>query len=209
MTSSTGWPAMLYLANPSTPAVRAEISSGSIGCIATPAQGNRIQPGWVWAADNGCYSDVWKASRWLNFLERRLPLVERCLFAVVPDKVSDAEETSRRWAMWAPIVREIGPYRLAFALQDGCCHVPWPEVDVLFIGGSTSYKLSSEAEEWAVEARERGRWVHWGRVNSRARFADFCRTGDSCDGTYVSFGPDINLQRLRGWLNHLPWTEGA
>ena len=45
---------MLYLANPSTSQAREEMSQGVIGCIVTPAQGNRLPGGSLWCADNGC-----------------------------------------------------------------------------------------------------------------------------------------------------------
>lgn len=198
----------MYLANPSTPAVRRAMSDGTIGCLATPAQGNRIDPAWTWAADNGCFSEVWSAGRWITFLERNRDLADRCLFAVVPDAVADATETDRRFRIWAPVVRELG-YKVAYVLQDGATAVPWDEIDALFIGGSTDYKLSGEAFRYAVEAQKRGRWVHWGRVNSRRRFAACCLAGDSADGTYLAFGPDANLPKLTAWLNHLPWGATA
>jgi hypothetical protein len=45
---------MLYLANPSTAAIRAEITGCRLGAIMTPRQGNELPAlGW-YAADNGC-----------------------------------------------------------------------------------------------------------------------------------------------------------
>ena len=48
---------MLYVANPSTPWIRGVMSSCQLGCIITPRQGNRLPPGCVWLADNGCGPD--------------------------------------------------------------------------------------------------------------------------------------------------------
>jgi hypothetical protein len=45
---------VLYLANPSTPAIRAAMHSQRLGAIAMPAQGNVLPTGVVWCADNGC-----------------------------------------------------------------------------------------------------------------------------------------------------------
>jgi hypothetical protein len=193
---------MIYLANPSTPTVRAAINAGWLGCLATPAQGNRIRPGWTWAMDNGCFSEAWQAGKWIAALERNAEHVAGCLFAVVPDAVADAAETGRRWEIWSPVVAELG-YPRAYVLQDGCERVPWDDIACLFVGGSTEYKMSDDAYRWTVEARRRGKWVHWGRVNSRRRFAATALTGDSADGTYLAFGPDVNLPRLRSWVNTL------
>lgn len=194
---------MLYLANPSTPTVRNAMTAGRLGCMATPAQGNRLDPSWTWAADNGCFSESWSAGKWVSFLDRHDG--SSCLFAVVPDRVADADETARRWDIWSPVVRELG-YRPAYVLQDGATTLPWDDLDVLFIGGTTDYKLSSEAEWWAKDAKSRGKWVHWGRVNSRRRFAALAPTGDSCDGTYLAFGPDRNLPKLLSWTDVLDFS---
>jgi hypothetical protein len=42
-------------------------------------------------------------------------------------------------------------------------------------------------------------------VNSRKTYRYFQAIGgDSCDGTYVVFGPDINLPKLLGWVREIP-----
>jgi hypothetical protein len=79
--------------------------------------------------------------------------------------------------------------------------MPWPWFDVLFLGGSTAWKLGPAARRLTAEAKARGKRVHMGRVNSlrRLRYAD--ATGcDSADGTFLAFGPDVNLPALLGWL---------
>jgi hypothetical protein len=48
-----------------------------------------------------------------------------------------------------------------------------------------------------------------GRVNSLHRFQLATSFGfDSADGTYLAFGPTINLERLTGWLADVrpAWT---
>jgi hypothetical protein len=98
-------------------------------------------------------------------------------------------------------IREIG-YRAALVGQDGMEHldVPWDEFDCLFVGGSTEWKLGAGAEILIREAKRRGKWVHIGRVNSRKRYLKFADLADSCDGTYLTFGPDVNLPKLLRWL---------
>lgn len=192
---------MMYFANPSTPAVRQAMTDGLLGCIVTPDQGNKLDPSWTWIADNGCFSEKWKAGKWLGFLAELRPHAASCLFAVVPDVVADHGATLRRWVEWAPVVRALG-FPLAFVLQDGATvdTVPWNDIEAVFIGGSTEFKLSTEARVIAAHARLRGLHVHMGRVNTQERLiyaAEFC---DSADGTYIAFGPDVNLPRMLRFL---------
>jgi hypothetical protein len=72
---------------------------------------------------------------------------------------------------------------------------------VLFLGGTTEWKLGDTARRITEHAKRRDVWVHMGRVNSQRRFDVARRWGcDSVDGTYLTFGPDVNLPRLLGWL---------
>ena len=196
---------MLYLANASSQRVRDAMLAGELGQIVTPAEGRHPLPGVTYAADNGCFGKgypgdaEWRA--WLDSLPR-----ERCLFATAPDVVADAEATLARSLPWLPQIRALG-FPAAFVAQDGLEHlnVPWDEFDVLFIGGSTAWKLSVHARSLAAEAKRRGKQVHMGRVNSALRWgvAEFFGC-DSCDGTFLAFGPDKNLPRARSW-----WAQGS
>ncbi|WDZ87206.1 hypothetical protein [Micromonospora cathayae] len=68
------------------------------------------------------------------------------------------------------------------------------------------WKVSDMAAQVTAEAKRRGKWVHMGRVNSAARLARATQMGvDSTDGTYLAYGPDINLIRLLGWLQPTDW----
>ncbi len=93
---------------------------------------------------------------------------------------------------------------LAIVLQDGATveTVPWDEVGAVFVGGTTEWKLGSEVRSIVAEANARRIWAHMGRVNShrRLRYADWIGC-DSADGTYLVFGPDVNLPRLLRWLD--------
>ena len=76
--------------------------------------------------------------------------------------------------------------------------------DVLFIGGSTDWKLGAAARGVVKEAKARGKRVHMGRVNSLRRYRYAEAIGcDTVDGPFLTFGPDKNLGRLRGWINNL------
>ena len=66
------------------------------------------------------------------------------------------------------------------------------------------WKTGAIASEIAAEAAARGKWVHMGRVNTRGRLqvARHMRC-DSADGTYLAFGPDVNLKRMLRWLDEI------
>ena len=82
----------------------------------------------------------------------------------------DAAATLTRSAPFLPAIRALG-YPAALVAQDGLedLDVPWDDFDVLFIGGSTEWKLGPHARALAAEAKARGKGVHMGRVNSQRR----------------------------------------
>lgn len=195
---------MRYFANPSTPRVRDAMTDGTLSTIATPKQGNKIPVGATWCADNGCYGKGYPGDdAWIQWLDSYTPEERaRCLFAVAPDVVGDAAATMARSLPWLPEIRALG-YFAAFVAQDGleALTVPWDSFDVLFIGGTTGWKLGPHAAVLVAEAKARGKWTHMGRVNSEKRFRYAAAIGcDSADGTFLAFGPDVNLPRLLAWL---------
>lgn len=172
--------------------------SGLLGQMVTPNSGNRLVADVVWALDNGCFGDQWSEERWRATLERYAG-DSRCLFAVVPDVVCDSTATDVRWDRFAPFVKSLG-YRAAYVTQNGCTTIP-PDADAVFTGGDNAWKLSAQAQRLAVEARGRGLWTHMGRVNSLRRLRFAAAHGyDSIDGTFLAFGPDVNLPRLLRYL---------
>jgi hypothetical protein len=195
-----------YFANPSTRKVRDAMTAGLIGCIATPKSGNdRVPEGAVWCADNGCFGKGYPGDdgwwRWLS--EHRSP--ETCAFAVAPDVLADAAATLARSAPWLPMIRAIG-IPAALVAQDGleALTVPWDDFDVLFIGGSTGWKLGPHVPPLIAEAKRRGKPVHMGRVNSWRRMDYAAYLGcDSVDGTYLAFGPDVNLPDVLAWVRRV------
>lgn len=187
------------------------MSAGLIGCMTTPAQGNVLPAGALYACDNGKFGKGWPgADAWFDWLTRTVDRygADRCLWAVAPDVPFDAAGTLAESLPWLARIRELG-IPAAFAAQDGCdlLGLPWGDFDVLFIAGSTEWKTGPVAEQLAREAKERGKGVHMGRVNSRQRLRTAEWFGcDSADGTYLAFGPDKNLARLAGWLDELGRT---
>ena len=161
-----------------------------------------------WAADNGCFAkgDKFDEAAWLEWLAALAPdMRDACMFAVAPDVLCDPEATLRRSLPHLRAIRELG-YRPAFVAQDGVEAdmdrlIPWAEFDILFLGGSTEWKLDPErAGRVAAEALRRGKTVHMGRVNSRKRLRLAAAWGcESVDGTFLAFGPEKNLPRLLAW----------
>lgn len=179
-----------------------------------PGMGNLPPDGQPWAADNGRFSspETYSDERYLDWLAKR-PGKERCLFATAPDVVGDARATLALSMPMLPRIRALG-YRVAFVAQDGQENlpVPWDDFDVLFIGGTTAWKLSAQAERLAREAKRRGKWVHMGRVNSKRRmvYAKFIGC-DSADGTVLRFDPKRDVQEWAAFVIANPsiWATPA
>lgn len=165
--------------------------------MVTPQMGNRIPDGIIWAADNGRFSapENYTDAGYLAWLAKKPS--DRCLFATAPDVVGDAAATlALSSPMFGPI-RATG-YRVALVAQDGLEHlvVPWDAFDVLFIGGTTAWKLGEPCRLIVAEAKRRGMWVHMGRVNSlrRMRYAESIGC-DSADGTVLKHDPARPVHR--------------
>lgn len=206
---------MLYLGNPSSELVRDAMRAGELGQMCTPAEGRTPligvdgEPVWF-AADNGCFSAKGYpgVDRWYEWLQRLVAGREhRCLFAVAPDIFNpDLGNDMGRVSMqhsrtYLCDIRVLG-IPVAVVAQNGLTpeDVPWDEIDWLFLGGTTEWKLSRHAQRLTAAAKERGKGVHMGRVNSARRWALAEVFGcDTSDGTFLAFGPDTNLPRLRAW----------
>ena len=160
---------MLYLANPCGPDVLDKMQDGALGYIDTPLQGNKRPAGLTWCADNGCFSDKWDEAKWWKFLVDNAHDAATCLFAVAPDVVGDAWRSHLKSYPWLTRIRALG-YPVAYVAQDGLENhpIPWHDFDVLFVGGTTEWKLGPAAREVVAEAKRRGKQVHMGRVNSSA-----------------------------------------
>jgi hypothetical protein len=160
------------------------------GRLLSPRQFSRAYDtaiaGIPWAADNDCFQRL-DADAYRRMLDSIFGL-PGCRFVVAPDVVGDWEATRQLWDEWQPDV-SAACQPMAYVAQDGqpSEQVPWRSIDALFIGGTTRYKLSAEAEQLGREAKRRGFWLHMGRVNSRKRF-DYARAigCDSVDGTSYS-----------------------
>lgn len=105
--------------------------------------------------------------------------IEKPLWIAVPDVVTDKKATIAKWIEWEPRLRQ---YRcpLAFVAQDGMQPKDVPDdADVVFIGGSTDWKLANIKRFSDYFTR-----VHVGRVNTLKRlWLCYEAEVESVDGT--------------------------
>ncbi len=190
---------MLYYANPCGEQVRQAMRDGLIGFIDTPAQGNKHVAGADWCADNGCFSNRWEPNkwwRWVTGLDRTMR------FACCPDVVGDWDATRQLFDVWADRMHA-EQLPVACVVQDGARpdQIDWDAIACVFVGGSTEWKLSRDAELIIGEANRRDVWAHVGRVNSLRRLRWANQVGaDSADGTHLVFNPTKGLQDVLRWL---------
>jgi hypothetical protein len=217
----------VYLTGCSTPGARAAARGrGDLGVLVTPMFPkylDHVSDYAAWAVDNGAFSSTvpFCPAKFRKLVADAAahPRKADCLFVAAPDVVGDPIATLARFREWRDELRASG-LPVAFVLQDGCetfdAHglfaggIPWGEFDVLFIGGSTEWKIGDlpwpKHRAWMDTFRRcdrEGVPVHMGRVNSAERL-DIASYGLGCrsaDGTYLKFGPTKNLPILLKWLD--------
>ncbi len=204
------FPQPVYLSGVDNPALRdAAAEDWRLGLMVQPgnATAGSIGAYYWYAADNGCYAqgDRFQPAAWLRWVAG-LPR-DPCLFVVAPDVWGDAQATLLRAGPWLDRVRLLG-FPVALVAQDGleACRdrIPWDRFDCLMVGGTDPWRASPAVPQLVHEALQRGKWAHWGRVNSWERVKWAASIGfDSVDGTYLRYGPDVNLPRLLGWVDAL------
>lgn len=196
---------MMYLTGASNPSVRRIAKEAGIGLLIQPGTKGYVGhiPDYAaWTIDNGCFNRATYVGdeAYLAWLEK---LPRTALFAPAPDVVGDAAATLAKSLPVLAKIRALG-FKAAFVAQDGSeaeGMIPWEAFDVLFIGGSTEWKLGPAAAALIAEARARGKGVHMGRVNSGKRYKLAMSLGaHTADGTYLAFGPSTNLPKLLGWI---------
>ena len=202
---------LVYLTGVTTPLTR-QCQRPGLGLLVQPLSGAHrdIEHYPYYGADNGCFAEAqgrpWSEDRWLRWLEAEVASrPERCLFAVAPDVVGNADATTERSAPYLEVIRDLG-LPAAYVAQDGLTidTTPWGTFDALFLGGSTEWKLGAAAQALTLEALDRGLWVHMGRVNSWRRLAIAQAWGvNSADGTYLAYGPERNWPTVVSWLDRL------
>lgn len=175
------------------------------GLIRTPSNFIMHTYGRDWCVDNEAFTKPFNWTRFEQYLINMDAWSKLCLFVVCPDIVYNPIATMALYRNYAWRIKDLD-YPVAFVAQDGQESLPWPpEYDVLFIGGSTEWKLSSAADWCIKKAKRAGKWVHVGRVNSQKRIAHFQIMGvDSVDGTGPAIEPDGNQRRYNRQLDQRP-----
>lgn len=181
-----------------------------LGVLLTPSNGNREWwcPGMVWGCDNDCFNGL-NAPAYLRMLAKVATFKSKPGWVSCPDVVCDPHETRRRFDVWHPVVAELG-LPAAFVGQDGVTvgDIPWDRIACYFVGGSTEWKLSDETGLLTREAHERGKLVHYGRVNTMRRIVWIgrgMRDGrlwcDTIDGTGFSAFGDKRIPSGVRWMD--------
>lgn len=140
------------------------------------------------AIDNGAFSKF-DPKGFRSLLEREKDRIDLCRFVAVPDVVGSARRTLEVFKGWREELHNRLGWPLALVCQDGQedQSIPWNDIDAIFIGGSTEWKLSGHARDCVKAAKALGKWVHIGRVNTPERFEYFQQLGaDSIDGSGIA-----------------------
>lgn len=209
---------MILLVSGATATVRQHADSPYLGRLIQPRCWNDITEvascGLPYGADNNALQgvdpdgllDMWDE---IEAADRR-----NLKFVAAPDAVEltangprgSWEGTLWLWRCWRPalIARKLPA---AIVAQDGATvgTVPWDEIVCLFVGGSTSWKMSQQAALLIRAAAARGKWVHVGRVNSMQRLGHFDQLPvNSFDGGQFSMFPDTYIPK---YLKRLAYRQ--
>lgn len=186
---------MLLLVTTSLPQLR-KLDNPMLGRLFQPRHCNAVDAtvaaGVPWAADNDAFQGF-KPGPWLTMMGK-LAGRAGCLFVSAPDVVADWGSTAALWEIYFPLIHDVD-LPAAVVLQDGCTRIPGG-ADAVFVGGSTLWKLSDQARRLVDDAKDRGLWVHMGRVNSARRIEAAASWGcDSVDGSGWARYFDTNAAR--------------
>lgn len=111
---------------------------------------------------------------------------DNCLWIAVPDFPMCAYSTIGLFRHWEKVIQG----KRAFVLQNDIDRysslIPWNKIVAVFVGGDDRFKESSTAVELAKEAKDRGKWVHVGRVNTVRRLDFWEPYADSVDGSGIA-----------------------
>jgi hypothetical protein len=157
----------------------------NFGQLRTPLTAYALS-GKQYGLDNGCFSKF-KSNTWRRLLNeaKEQQLINQPEFVCLPDIVGDARRTLELFEMFYD---EVKPLKICLVLQDGIGNfsIDWNRIDAVFVGGSDSFKISTEAINACKVAKMLGKWVHVGRVNTVERVRNWIGLADSLDGSGLS-----------------------
>ena len=153
---------------------------------------SRLDAGVPVCLDNQAFTGKFNLSEWLSAIDKIKKYKDQCLFVVIPDVFGDCVSTLYNFSKLRELVVDLP---VALVSQDGISKkiIPWDDFDCLFVGGTDNHKLREEGGKLIEEAKERGKWVHIGRVNSISRIIKFWQA-DSWDGTHLNYDPSYAVK---------------
>lgn len=186
--------------------------TGKLGHLYSPGDQRGPWPWFPFAMDNGAFSlwdaqintfdeDQWLSSKiheWRRMLFWAGAQNQKPLWAIVPDRPGNWQETLRKWKIYAPeLVANAIP--VAVAVQDGATvgdvRALSPSPDVVAVGGSTEWKWDT-AELWLRSFQR----VHVLRCNAPEKLHWLDERGcESTDGTGWNRGDRTQTQGLEEW----------
>lgn len=195
---------MVYAGETRSRALRARLVARGFGvCVVRGRVKKADLAAWDWRYfyDNGAFVDYRNGVPFDDsaFLGDVLDLVDlpegrRPAFVTLPDEVAGGLRSLALSMSWLARVGRL-PLRWALVVQDDMSpdDIPWEApFDVIFVGGSTGWKLRTMAS-WARVAHQQGRACHVGRVGSAKRLRAARIDGaDSVDSALPLFG-ECNL----------------
>jgi hypothetical protein len=160
--------------------------------LRTPLTGYAKLDGLEWVMDNGSFSEFHE-NRFTRMAMNAMTDPD-CKWIALPDIVGDFDATLKLFNLWSSQLEKAWiPCRdhfkkWAFVVQDGATieAIPWDEIVAVFLGGTTKFKLSRGAYVILEAAKQRGKWVHVGRVNTSGRIGYFHGIADSIDGSGIA-----------------------
>ena len=145
----------------------------------------------IYALDNGCFQKF-EPEKFMKMLLKNRNVAEYHppLFITCPDVLMNCEMTLVYWYTYSKLLKPFG--RMAFVAQDGMEPQDCPsDAEVIFIGGSTKFKLEN-----AHRFRSVAKHLHIGRVSTEHRWEwakNECKA-DSCDGSKICFAGENGVQ---------------
>ena len=177
-----------------------------LGRLTSPSRWGNITDDLPWAADNDAFHGF-DADKFTAMLDRICDAPHtRLLWVACPDVVGNWRLTRAAFAEWsAAITKRQLP--VAVVAQDGAtlATIPWMLCHAVFIGGTDLFKEGQDAFEIGHEAKQRGKMLHVGRVNSYRRCERWLGLADTIDGSQFSWFSETYLPDWLQWLSF----EGA
>lgn len=166
-----------------------------LGQLMTPQDGNLYRGDEMPVAVDNCAYSNWDEVKFIRLIDSLVG--KKVCWVAAPDVVGNASETMRLYdERWYEEIKVKRGLPIAYVAQDGMDWIgnPAKEFDCLFIGGTTEFKLGGYVRYAVSMAKEYGKWVHMGRVNSWTRLRYAINIGcDSIDGSGFSIAPEQKI----------------